>query len=185
MGQPSRPYEFSLSERSGPSTLNNNTGNDDLEQKLPRASSKHSGDVNQLDLAHDEIMAEEILSVKDRIDFNIEDIKTSIQSTSHYLKALIRESLSQQRLDTLRSNFAQGQKIREAKLTHINFRQIEEQLGSMKAQLGNYMHELQHSNYIRQNTTKQEHSGHIIKLNKLAGKYEKACQRLERLKQLR
>lgn len=55
----------------------------------------------------------------------------------------------------------------------------------MKAQLGNYMHELKHSNYIRQNTTKQEHSGHIIKLNKLAAKYDKACQRMERLKQLR
>jgi hypothetical protein len=46
--------------------------------------------------------------VKDRIEFNIEDIKTSIQTTSHYIKALIRESLSQQKISTLKSNFAQA-----------------------------------------------------------------------------
>ena len=55
----------------------------------------------------------------------------------------------------------------------------------MKAQLGNYIHEIRYSNYIRQNTTKQEHTGHVAKLNKLVGKYEKACSRLERLRQLR
>jgi hypothetical protein len=43
-----RAYEFSLSERSGPSTLQN-TGTDDLEFKQPKNLSKISGDVNKLD----------------------------------------------------------------------------------------------------------------------------------------
>jgi hypothetical protein len=78
INKPYRAYEFSLSERSGPSTLINNTGTDDLEFKQPRNSSNFSGDVNKLDTAHDEIITEEFLSVNDRINFNIEDIKTSI-----------------------------------------------------------------------------------------------------------
>lgn len=37
----------------------------------------------------------------------------------------------------------------------------------MNSQLGNYMHEIKYSNYIRVNTTKQEHTSHLAKLNKL------------------
>jgi hypothetical protein len=55
----------------------------------------------------------------------------------------------------------------------------------MNSQLGNYMHEIKYSNYIRQNTTKQEHISHVSKLNRLTVKYEKALHRLERLKSLR
>lgn len=74
--------------------------------KAKQSSSSLSSCANQLDLAQDEIDADLIqpeMSIKKRIDYNIEDIKSQIKTISHNYKVLIRESLGWQRLNSLKS----------------------------------------------------------------------------------
>lgn len=48
--------------------------------------------------------------------------------------------------------------------------------------LDQYLEELQRSTFIRENTSKEEHSGHIRSLQKLAAKTRKVQDRLYRLR---
>jgi hypothetical protein len=46
-------------------------------------------------MAQDEIASDQLpnITIRERIDSNIKDVKDSIKTVSHYIKALIRESL--------------------------------------------------------------------------------------------
>jgi len=65
----------------------------------------------------------EQISVRERIDSNIKDIKDQINQLSHYIKALIRESLAH--LQPLNSNFAHTQQFNVGnRLTHVDMAQL-------------------------------------------------------------
>lgn len=68
------------------------------------------------------------MSVKERIDYNIEDLKNQIRIFSHHLKALIRESLGQKRLNDLKSQFAAKLRIGKNGLTHVDFQKLDDQI---------------------------------------------------------
>lgn len=142
--------------------------------------------LEQLDTAQVEIACEDAsqATVRERIDGNIQDMRAKIKQESHFIKALIRESLAH--LQPLNSNFAMTQQVGATqRLTKVDLFALHQQLLVIKGQLSCYIREVQLSDLIKQSLNENDLQMILKQLAKLDGKLQNAFTRMDRLKMLR